>query len=424
MRICRFLLVLFISLPTFKSFAQNELVSAELIDQHLKVLASDSLKGRKNFSPELFKAANYIEVEFAKAGLQPLTGFFDYYIPFNAGTFKTISRDLLKWNGQRLSQDHFFYFTGEKYPARQTLSDFRLIEIEGKLPDSILYTYWNETEPVLIWWKGNKDKSEKINSNKLLVPNLVPFSNVLLVSSKQKPEEVDISTDKDYTNNVMFNMVGLLRGKTKPSEIIIFSAHYDHIGVNKQLAADSIFNGANDNASGVASMLSLAAYYAARNDNERTLMFCAFAGEEIGLRGSYNLADILRPESIKAMINLEMLGKYTEGKPGEFFITGEKNSDLKKIMQESLNTPGHKILEEPAADNLFLRSDNYPFALKGVPAHSIMTSYDNDPCYHKPCDELIGLNPGVMSIVLKNIIAGCEKIISGEKTPKRVSGNF
>jgi Peptidase family M28 len=424
MRIRRVLWVHFILLSAFKLFAQEEFISAELINQHFKVLASDSLKGRKNFSPELFKAANYIEVEFAKAGLQPLTGFFDYYIPFNAGLFKTISRDLLKWNDQRLSQDRFFYFTGEKYPESKTLSDFRLIEIEGKLPDSILYTYWNEIEPVLIWWKGNRDKSEKINSNKLLVPENIPFSNVLLVSSREIPEKIEISTGKDYINNVMFNMVGLLKGKTKPSEIVIFSAHYDHLGVNQQLKGDSIYNGANDNASGVAAMLSLAAYYAAKNDNERTLMFCAFAGEEIGLRGSYNFADIVRPDNIKAMINLEMLGKYTVGKPGEFFITGEKNSDLKKIMQESLNSPGHLILEEPAANNLFRRSDNYPFALKGIPAHSIMTSYDNEPCYHQPCDEISGVNAGVMSVVLKNIITGCKKIISGERTPKRISGNF
>jgi hypothetical protein len=403
----------------YPATAQNDLISPVVIQKHLNFLASDSLKGRGNFSPELMTAANYIEIEFAKANLQPLNGFFDFAIPFNGGVNKVLSRDNVDWNAKRLNQNQFFYFTGEKFPDAKTLTDFKLIEIDGALDESVLYKYWDETSPVLLWWKGNSSKDQKINSEQLKVPDVLPFSNVLLVSSKEKPVQLKIYTDDIYRKNVMFNLTGVLKGKTKPSEIVIFSAHYDHLGTGAIVGNDFIYNGANDNASGVAALLSLAAYYAEKNNNERTLVFCAFAGEEMGLLGSYNFAEIIKAETIKAGINLEMLGKAHAGQLGNFFITGEKFSDLKKIMQNELS---NAITDEPNANNLFKRSDNYPFAMKGVPAHSILSSTDiSDSCYHKPCDEIKEINTENISLVLKNVITGVAKIVSGNKTPKRIS---
>ena len=406
-------------LQFYSAAGQNDFISTPVIQKHLDFLASDSLKGRGNFSPELMAAANYIEIEIAKANLQPLKGFFDFAIPFNAGVNTVLSRDNVEWNEKRLSQKQFFYFTGEKFPATKNLGDFKLIEIEGALDESILYKYWDEATPVLLWWKGNSSRDQKIASDELKVPDVLPFSNVLLVSSKEKPVQLKIYTDDVYRKNIMFNLTGVLKGKTKPSEIVIFSAHYDHVGIGKFVGNDNIYNGANDNASGVAALLSLAAYYAEKKDNERTLIFCAFAGEEMDKLGSYNFAEIIKPDAIKAVINLEMLGKNMTAQPGSFFITGEKYSDLKKIMQAELS---NSIIDEPKTNDLFKRSDNYPFALKGIPAHTIMSSADiSDPCYHQPCDEIKGINAENIRLVVKNIIAAVAKIVSGNKTPKRIS---
>src|SRR5688572_15338076 len=106
----------------------------------------------------------------------------------------------------------------------------------------------------------------------------------------------------------------MLPGRSKPEEFIIYSAHYDHEGMVAGKKKDKIMNGANDNASGTAALLMLAQYFAQRKDNERTLVFCAFAGEEIGLKGSRELAQILDPQKVKAGINLEMLGVPQYGK--------------------------------------------------------------------------------------------------------------
>lgn len=223
----------------------------------------------------------------------------------------------------------------------------------------------------------------------------------------------------DY-QQVLNNVIGVLPGTTRPNEIIIFSAHYDHIG-STGAAPEAIFNGANDNASGVAAMLTLAQYYANRKDNSRTLIFCAFAGEELGLLGSKLLAKGMNSKAIVCMINLEMLGRHARKDKNTFFITGAHYSDLAKIMRKNLKGAAVKIIREPSMDKqLFERSDNHPFALKGVPAHTIMSSDDDDDCYHQTCDKVHRLNVGHMQAVVQAVATGVETIINGTDTPLRI----
>ncbi len=80
----------------------------------------------------------------------------------------------------------------------------------------------------------------------------------------------------------LLNVIGVLEGKFKRSEAIIFCAHYDHVGIENR----EVYNGANDNASGVTALIVLAEYFSKRKDNERTIIFCGFSGEELGLFGS------------------------------------------------------------------------------------------------------------------------------------------
>src|SRR5690606_6413260 len=117
------------------------------------------------------------------------------------------------------------------------------------------------------------------------------------------------------------NVVAILPGKDKAGELVIFSAHYDHVGTRstnfalpytpergKPEKGDTIYNGANDNASGISAMIMLARYFAATGSNSRTIVFIAFAGEEEGLYGSSKLALRVDHPTVAAMINLEMLG--------------------------------------------------------------------------------------------------------------------
>jgi Zn-dependent M28 family amino/carboxypeptidase len=215
-------------------------------------------------------------------------------------------------------------------------------------------------------------------------------------------------------------MIGVLPGKTKPDEIIIFSAHYDHIG----LTDGSINYGANDDASGTAGVLMLAKYFALRNDNDRTILFCAFAGEELGLVGSSFFASFVKPEYIKSVINIEMIGKTNAAGKNSFIITGARYSSLERILKANLKNNVVQIHADPGKNNLFERSDNFPFALKGIPAHTIMCSDDNDPCYHQTCDDVKGIDIENMVRVIRAIAIGVQTIVSGDDTPSRISARF
>jgi len=220
-------------------------------------------------------------------------------------------------------------------------------------------------------------------------------------------------------DKVLYNVVGVLPGKSRPDEIIIFSAHYDHISDG---SFEQIFNGANDNASGTAAVLMLAKYFSMRHDNERTIVFCLFAGEELGLLGSSAFVNrITDLDKIKAVINIEMIGSTNRTGKNGFFVTGSDYSDVAAILKKNLKGEKVKVRSEGAdVTGLYYRSDNYPFAKKGMPAHSIMCSDDNEPCYHKPCDDVKWIDTKNMTKIIQAIAKGCTTLISGEDTPRRI----
>jgi len=221
-----------------------------------------------------------------------------------------------------------------------------------------------------------------------------------------------------------FNVIGAIKGKSKPGQLIIFSAHYDHVGTNatnpfpndKFVADDDqIFNGANDDASGIAAVI--------------TLLFIAFTGEELGLLGSQFLANELEPDSIVALINIEMIGRHELKNPRPY-ITGYEYSDLKRILNRNYRAYGDKTEKEffkidPYTKSfLFTRSDNYPFALKGVPAHSVMLTSPEDKYYHHPDDESWTLDYQKIKKVIVGIAHGATGLVKGTDTPRRIKGIY
>ena len=235
-----------------------------------------------------------------------------------------------------------------------------------------------------------------------------------------------------------FNVIGAIKGKSKPGQLIIFSAHYDHVGThstnpfpdyNFVAGKDKIFNGANDNASGVAAVISLAKYFKALENNERTIIFVAFTGEELGLLGSKFLANEFEPDSIVTVINIEMIGR-SEFKSPRPFITGYEYSDLKELLNRSYQVFGDNKEKEffkidPYLKSLlFKRSDNYSFALKGVPAHSIMLTSPDDKYYHHPDDEAWTLDYPKMKKVITGIAFGTTGLVKGLDTPERIKSIY
>ena len=213
----------------------------------------------------------------------------------------------------------------------------------------------------------------------------------------------------------------MLEGKRK-NEIVVFSAHYDHLGVRSGAEADSIANGANDDASGTTAVIELAKYFASMGKPERTIYFVAFTAEESGGYGSRHFSEQVNPDEIVAMFNIEMIGKPAVEGPNTAWITGFDRSDFGTILQEAVEGTVFSFYADPYPDqNLFYRSDNATLARLGVPAHSISTTpIDVDPDYHQVSDEVSTLDLEHLTNTIKAIAAGAVTIVSGEKTPTRI----
>ena len=222
----------------------------------------------------------------------------------------------------------------------------------------------------------------------------------------------------------LFNIVGYLEGKSKKNEIVVISAHYDHLGVKKGVdEEDVIFNGANDNASGVTAVLALAEHFSNQNNNERSLLFVAFTAEEMGLLGSNYFGKQINSKNIIAGINIEMIGKESPFGPKTAWITGFDRSDFGRIIQQNLIGSDYKVFPDPYVNfNLFFRSDNASLAKLGVPSHTFSTSpMDKDLDYHKVSDEAKTLDLFTISETIKAIAASIKSIISGADSPTRIS---
>lgn len=220
----------------------------------------------------------------------------------------------------------------------------------------------------------------------------------------------------------LFNVIGVLEGKSRRNEYVIISAHYDHLGEKKDGDGDRIYNGANDNATGVTGVLSLASYFKKKGQNERTIIFIAFTAEEMGLIGSKHFGKGIDASKFVAGINLEMIGKEPRSGSKTAWLTGFDRSDFGKIIQKNLKGTGYKLFPDPYIKyNLFFRSDNASLARLGVPSHTFSTTpIDIDPDYHKVTDHAETLSVSVLSQTIRAVAKGTESIINGKDTPTRV----
>ncbi|WP_310558749.1 M20/M25/M40 family metallo-hydrolase [Flavobacterium sp.] len=217
------------------------------------------------------------------------------------------------------------------------------------------------------------------------------------------------------------NIIGILLGKSRPEEFVIFSAHYDHLGVVKS-GEDKVYNGANDDASGTTAIIALAKYFKELNQNERTIIFVAFTGEEVGGFGSKFFSENIDSNKVVAMFNIEMIGTESKWGKNSAYITGFEKSDFGETLQKNLKGSNFNFNPDPyPSEQLFYRSDNARLAALGVPAHTISTSkMDSEPNYHQLSDEVSTLDLDNMTEIVKSIAISSQTIINGQDTPTRI----
>ena len=247
-------------------------------------------------------------------------------------------------------------------------------------------------------------------------------NHVVFILSDTDPVNFEINATHEIIEQPLANVVGILPGKSRANEYVIFSAHYDHMGIGKAINGDSIYNGANDDAAGVTAVIMLARYFKSINNNERTLIFAAFTAEEIGGYGSQYFSRQYKPEQVMAMFNIEMIGTESKWGKNSAFITGYEKTNMGEIMNKDLEGSGFTFYPDPYPNQqLFYRSDNATLARLGVPAHTISTSkMDTEPHYHKPSDQVETLDLANMTAIIKSIAISAKSIVAGIATPSRV----
>lgn len=207
------------------------------------------------------------------------------------------------------------------------------------------------------------------------------------------------------------NVIGVLRGANAgpAGPCVVVSAHYDHLGQRPGQEGDNIYNGANDDASGVAAVIEIArALSGVRAKLNRTVVFVAFAAEERGRLGSRYYAEhpVCPLDQTAAGINLEQLGR-TDDVTGPVidtaYVTGYDYSDVGPLLAEAGRQVGVQFLKhETNSDKFFTGSDNVTLAMAGIPAHTVSVSYIF-PDYHRPGDHWDKLDYGNMARIVRGV---------------------
>lgn len=394
------------------------------VSRIIKTLSADDMRGRHTFSPDIKRAAAFIENEFKDINLEPLDGLNSYQQPFNVYSI-TPENISLKINGREISREDYFLLSDSE-SVNWKKEDVRIENIDKNDNFRARYSALsNASEPVVVLINPEHKQAfgryHRFYSGATRKTTIGTGADILFVLSNQTLQTLEFSAQNDIEAIEIANVAGQITGN-RTDEIVLFSAHYDHIGIRPAVDGDSIANGANDDASGVAGVIELARHYKSMGKPERTLMFVAFTGEEVGGYGSKYFSEQLNPDQITAMFNIEMIGKPAVEGPNTAWITGFERTDFGEILQKSAEGSIYTFYPDPyPQQNLFFRSDNATLARLGVPAHSISTTpIDVDPDYHQVTDEFETLDMPHTTNTIRAISKGAEGIISGKYTPTRV----
>ncbi|HYG03364.1 MAG TPA: M28 family peptidase, partial [Chryseosolibacter sp.] len=219
---------------------------------------------------------------------------------------------------------------------------------------------------------------------------------------KVKAGNVAFQTKMDISTLKTENVLGFLEGSDKKDELIIITAHYDHIGMKKSGEGDRINNGADDDGSGTVAVMQLAKVFSqAKKDGKgprRSILFMTVTGEEKGLLGSdyYTQHPVFPLESTVVNLNIDMVGRrdeqHKDSPPYVYVIGADKLSTELNQLSESVNKTYTNLVfdytynDQNHPDRLYYRSDHWNFAKNNIPIIFYFDGIHED--YHMPSDEV------------------------------------
>jgi hypothetical protein len=432
-------------------------IAARLTANNLKAdvsfLASDTLQGRGTPSPGLDAAAEFVASQFRGAGLDPAgdDGYFQS-APFHLVTpnrdglrltleigGKTIAADASAVAiGQAAAldtdgADAIFATSLEDLAPEQTRGKVLILKLAGRVSRAALA----RLQPALMLLVGNNPGAAVGSGPQLhedgaaLPPTLVVWDDKITgaladATPGPLPAKVTAHIAEPKAEPVKLrNVVGVLRGADPAlrDTYLLVTGHYDHLGVRGTGPGDHIYNGANDDASGTASVIEIArALSALPARPRRSIVFVALFGEEQGLLGSryYARHPVFPIARTIADLNLEDLGRTDDNtgpRVGLVNATGFDFTDMTPLFAKVGEEFGIKVVkDEQNSDPFFARSDNQAFADAGVPSHTFSVGYIF-PDYHQPGDEWPKLDYENMAKVDRTLALGIYRIADSTDVP-------
>lgn len=399
----------------------DKVINVKEVERIEKALASDAMRGRRAFTPDIDRAADFIANEFKGIGLQIWNNGNNYRQEFVMVRSKNIATSG-SFDGAVIDAKNIIVVTSQSQFKINQDSGYEKVSIKAGTnlqTEARKYIRSNKNMLVLV----DKSFSNSFgNLSRLKSSMFKTYTNVVFVLSDIDPARFDIASTHEITEQKLANIVAVLPGKSKKDEYVVFSGHYDHLGVGKPVNGDSIYNGANDDAAGITALIMLAKYFKQQNNNERTIVFAAFTAEEVGGFGSQYFSRQIDADKVMAMFNIEMIGTESKWGKNSAYITGYEKTNMGDILAKDLEGTAFAFYPDPyPQQQLFYRSDNATLARLGVPAHTISTSkMDVEPHYHKLTDHVETLDLANMTEVIKAIALSSKSIIAGKETPTRV----
>jgi len=448
-------------------------ITMDRVEGHLTFIASDELMGRNVGTPGIETAAMYIKSQLMSYGVKAAPSMDGFFQNVPLVTLDPPSSGRILINGNEFTfPDDFVIIGGSNIVAEHSFSfaDFNEEDqiTSEKHKDKIVVSICGDgtTQSVQGWFYQSKEKIAKLKSIgaagliELYQSNKVPFkflkqqfnrtqttlkedeSDDFLhiwmdagdenkVAELKEEGTVGLSIEvPEYKSIASKNVVGYVEG-TDPDlrdEYIVYSAHYDHVGVGKPDSnQDSIYNGARDNGVGVTAILELARNVAIY-PTKRSAIFVFFTAEEKGLLGSNYFVENapVALEDIVYNFNIDN-GGYND--TTIVSVVGLERTTAEDHIQSACNAFGLEGIEDPAKEEgLFDRSDNVNFAKKGIPAPTFslgFRAFDAEifKYYHQPSDEVSSLNFDYLLKYFRSYALSARLIADAPNAPFWISGD-
>lgn len=264
---------------------------------------------------------------------------------------------------------------------------------------------------------------DKMKGRKIGTPENDATAN--FIAEKFKANGLDYCVGSSYLvpfqfeDKTVYNVCGIKKGKSEKS--LAFTAHFDHIGFNDD-KNDSIFNGADDNASGTTAVIALSEYFKNLKP-EFSMVFIGFNGEESGMKGSQAIAnnDNLKSinSNIQALFNFEMIATESQYGPNALYMTGKEYSDLGDLLN-TFSANDIRFHSDPyIGQNLFYRSDNVSYVKHKIIAHSFSTvDMTKAHHYHQVSDDISVVNFKNLTTLVNNFAKTVQKLTPQNFQPK------